>query len=171
MPMTVMTPNTTEPELPRLHLSVQYAVPYPPASRPQVRRWVAAALDVVAQHAELTMPGVTLCIRFCDADESQQLNLEYRGRDKATNVLTFAYGIDPESQNLVADILICVPVLEAEAQAQHKNSKHHAAHLCVHGVLHALGYDHEHDDEAKEMECLEAKILQRFSIANPYATA
>lgn len=129
-----------------------------------------ACLQTVANHYELSYEQVTLTLRFCDKEESQELNNEYRQQNKPTNVLTFAYGVDPDSQSLSADILVCVPVLQDEAQAQNKPLLHHTAHLCVHGVLHALGFDHINEDEALEMESLEAEILARFKIPNPYTT-
>lgn len=154
--------------LPKLSLSVQYAVPFEVAPRAQVRRWVTACLQVLAQDYELSYNEVILTLRFCDSQESQTLNFEYRDQNKPTNVLTFAYGVAPDSQCLSADILVCVPVLYAEAEAQGKPVLHHTAHLCIHGVLHALGFDHIDEQEALEMEALEARILQRFKIANPY---
>lgn len=147
----------------KLSLSVQYpdarlkdAIP-----RPQLRRWVQAALLAPAE----------LAIRFVDADEGRTLNRDYRGKDYATNVLTFAYSEDEDSEVTQADIILCSDVLMREAKEQGKSLKAHTAHLVVHGVLHAQGYDHEDDEEAAEMEALEAEILARLGFANPYQPA
>ncbi|OGB20743.1 MAG: rRNA maturation RNase YbeY [Burkholderiales bacterium RIFCSPLOWO2_02_FULL_57_36] len=145
----------------KLSLSVQYAdarlkdaIP-----RSQVRRWAQSAL---LGPAELT-------IRFVDADEGRTLNRDYRGKDYATNVLTFAYTEDAESDLMQADIVLCTDVLQREA-AEHKiSTTAHAAHLVVHGVLHAQGYDHETDHEAAEMEQMEMDILAALGLPNPYA--
>jgi len=99
------------------------------------------------------------------------LNREYRAKDYATNVLTFAYNegedVDPEAPTQ-ADIILCTDVLEIEAQEQKKPLEQHAAHLIVHGVMHAQGYDHENDEEAAEMEALEIEILETLGMPNPY---
>lgn len=145
----------------KLSLSVQY----PDArlkeivSRADLRRWVQAALFAPAE----------MTIRFVDADEGRTLNREYRGKDYATNVLTFAYTEDEESEVTQADIILCTDVLQREADEQKKTVEAHTAHLVVHGVLHAQGYDHETDEEAAEMEGLEIEILASLGQANPYA--
>ncbi|VVE04590.1 rRNA maturation RNase YbeY [Pandoraea aquatica] len=128
-------------------------------TRTAVRRWVQAAL---LADAELTL-------RFVDADEGQTLNRGYRGKDYATNVLTFAYAQD-ESDPVTGDIVLCCPVVEREANEQGIALEAHYAHLIVHGVLHAQGYDHEEDDEAQEMEGLETEILAGLGYADPYAS-
>ncbi|AKU23938.1 rRNA maturation RNase YbeY [Massilia sp. NR 4-1] len=150
----------------KLSLSVQYADPRLQESitRPKIRRWVQAALFAPAE----------LAIRFVDAEEGQQLNREYRGKDYATNVLTFAYndGEDiADDEPTRADIILCTDVLQREAAEQKKSVEEHIAHLIVHGVLHAQGYDHEDDEEAAEMEGLETEILAGLGIADPYAEA
>lgn len=149
----------------KLSLSVQYPDPRLQASitRPKIRRWVQSALFAPAE----------LTIRFVDAGEGQALNRQYRGKDYATNVLTFAYNegeqIDDEAPTQ-ADIILCTDVLEREAAEQNKTVEEHAAHLIVHGVLHAQGYDHEDDDEAAEMEGIETEILVGLGMADPYAS-
>jgi len=145
----------------KLTLSVQYADPRLKESVPrtQIRRWIAAALFAPAE----------LTIRFVDAAEGQTLNRDYRGKDYATNVLTFAYTEDEDSEVTQADIIICTDVLEKEAAEQHKPVLEHAAHLIVHGVLHAQGYDHEEETEAEEMEGIETDILVQLGFADPYA--
>jgi probable rRNA maturation factor len=138
----------------KLTLSVQYADPrlVDTLPRPEIRRWVKAAQFAPAE----------LVIRFVDDNEGRILNRDYRGKDYATNVLTFAYDdAEPamDSDIVRADIVLCVDVLLREAQQQAISVVQHAAHLIVHGVLHAQGYDHEADDEAAEMESLEDEIL------------
>jgi len=148
----------------KLTLSVQYPDPrlQDTITRPVLRKWVKAALFAPAE----------LTIRFVDAAEGQQLNREYRGKDYATNVLTFAYneGEDiAEEEPTRADIILCTDVLQREAAEQGKTVEEHTAHLIVHGVLHAQGYDHEDDEEADEMESIETEILGTLGYADPYA--
>ena len=145
---------------PKLSLSVQYAdtrlqeiLP-----RPLLRKTVQAALYFPAE----------LTLRFVDAEEGRVLNRDYRGKDYATNVLTFAYTEEEDAEVTQADIILCADVLETEAQEQKKSVVDHARHLIVHGVLHAQGYDHETDEEAEEMEGLEIQILAALGLANPY---
>ncbi len=144
----------------KLSLSVQFPDPRlkPLLSRSQIRRWVQAALFA---DAELT-------IRFVDAEEGRALNLAYRAKDSATNVLTFAYTEDEDADVTQADIILCTDVLQREATEQGKTIADHAAHLLIHGVLHAQGYDHEDDAEAEEMEGIEVELLTSFGMANPY---
>lgn len=145
----------------KLTLSVQYADPRlkDSVTRTDIRRWIKAALFAPAE----------LSIRFVDAEEGRALNRDYRNKDYATNVLTFAYTEDEGSDLTQADIVLCTDVLLREASEQHLSIQAHAAHLVVHGVLHAQGYDHETDEEAEEMERLEIDILSGLGIANPYA--
>jgi probable rRNA maturation factor len=127
-----------------------------------VERWVRATL---LGPAELT-------IRFVDSVEGQTLNRDYRGKDYATNVLTFAYNEGEElldDEPTQADIILCTDVLQREASEQNKTVEEHAAHLVVHGVLHAQGYDHEHDEEAEEMEQFERDIMEVLGYPDPYA--
>jgi probable rRNA maturation factor len=127
-----------------------------------VERWVRATL---LGPAELT-------IRFVDSAEGQTLNRDYRGKDYATNVLTFAYNEGEElgeDEPTQADIILCTDVLQSEAAEQKKTVEEHAAHLVVHGVLHAQGYDHEHDEEAEEMEQFERDIMEVLGYPDPYA--
>jgi probable rRNA maturation factor len=150
----------------KLALAVQYPDARLEASitRQKVRRWVQAAL---LGPAELT-------IRFVDADEGRALNRDYRDKDYATNVLTFAYNEGEElaaGEPTRADIILCTDVLEREAGEQKKTVEEHTAHLVVHGVLHAQGYDHENDEEAAEMEQFERDILEALGYPDPYADA
>jgi probable rRNA maturation factor len=147
-----------------LSLSVQYPDPRlkPLITRAKLKRWIQAALFAPAE----------LTIRFVDAEEGRTLNRDYRGKDYATNVLTFAYS---EGEDLAddaptqADIILCTDVLEREAAEQNKTVEEHTAHLIVHGVLHAQGYDHEDDEEATEMESLETELLATLGFGDPYA--
>jgi len=148
----------------KLTLSVQYpdARLQESITRQNVRRWIQAALLAPAE----------LTIRFVDAEEGRALNRDYRGKDYATNVLTFAYNEGEETADdapTQADIILCTDVLETEAAAQNKTVEEHTAHLIVHGVLHAQGYDHEDDEEASEMEQLEREILAALGYPDPYA--
>ncbi|WP_374518253.1 rRNA maturation RNase YbeY [Undibacterium squillarum] len=145
---------------PKLNLSVQYADTrlQDQLPRPLIRKTVQAALLFPAE----------ITLRIVDAEEGQQLNRDYRGKDYATNVLTFAYTEDEEAEVTQADIILCTDVLLREAAEQNKTVIAHAQHLIVHGVLHAQGYDHLDDDEADEMEALEAEMLATLGIANPY---
>lgn len=148
----------------KLDLEVQYADTRleQEISEAMLQRWVEAALLGPAE----------LSIRFVDAEEGQSLNRQYRGKDYATNVLTFAYnegeelGEDDPTQ---ADIVLCTDVLVREAEEQKKTVEEHAAHLVVHGVLHAQGYDHEHDEEAEEMEQFERDIMEVLGYPDPYS--
>lgn len=151
------------PKAPKLKLSVQFAAPAHPVhrdllSRPALKRWVTAALFA---DAELTL-------RFVDADEGRTLNRSYRSKDYATNVLTFAYA-ESEDDPVSGDIILCCPVVEREASEQKKPLEAHYAHLIVHGVLHAQGYDHEDEDEAAEMEGIETDILAALGYPDPYS--
>jgi len=151
-----------------LSLSVQYAAAAPELPRWVLRRWVQRALQGAAQDAHCPpLRSAALVIRLVDAAEGRQLNHDFRGKPYATNVLTFAYGVD-EDGGLSADIVLCLPVLHREAQEQGKTVAQHAAHLAVHGVLHALGYDHQDDGEAARMQALESRVLGAMGIADPY---
>ncbi len=144
----------------KLSLTVQYADASLQAelTRPLLRRWVRTALLAPAE----------LTLRFVDAEEGRNLNREYRGKDYATNVLTFAYPGESDEEPTRADIVFCSEVLRREAAEQQKSLAAHAAHLVIHGVLHAQGYDHEDDAEATEMEALEIEFLATLGLANPY---
>ena len=142
--------------MPKLAATIQYvseANNLPNAS--QFRKWAKAALRV---DTEVT-------IRIVDEAEGKALNSTYRGKDYATNVLTFPL---TETPHLMGDIVVCAPVVVAEAAAQNKSLEAHFAHLTVHGVLHLHGYDHEIEAQAELMESLEITILQKLGYANPY---
>jgi probable rRNA maturation factor len=142
---------------PRLTLSVQYALAAAPLpSAATLRRWARAALERDA--------AVTL--RFVGTREGATLNGIYRGKDYATNVLTFVYD---EAASLAGDIVLCAPVLRREAKDQRKTFGDHCAHLVVHGMLHLQGYDHERPRAAQAMEARERSILAALGIGDPYA--
>ncbi|MFZ2300603.1 MAG: rRNA maturation RNase YbeY [Gallionella sp.] len=183
--------NKKTPELsprkflpPRLSLAVQYAsaarnLP----TRAQFRRWVKIAL----KH------DVAMTLRIVDEAEGRELNRKYRSRDYATNVLTFVYddeqtppspplsGEEPYSppdkggwgvafQPLHGDVVICAPVVEREAAAQHKDLFAHYAHLAIHAALHLQGYEHENDIDAAGMEALETELMLKLRYPDPYQT-
>ena len=127
------------------------------------QQWVDTALtSVTEQEFELT-------IRLVNSTESQQLNKQYRQKDKPTNVLSFPFEV-PEGieLNLLGDLIICAQVVEQESKDQNKVLFDHWAHMVIHGCLHLLGYDHINDTDANEMETLEVNILAKLSITNPY---
>jgi len=137
-------------------------------SNTDFKTWINSAL-AVAKYAK----PCEVAIRLVDEQESHALNLQYRGKDKATNVLSFPSDLpeavlDSLPREPLGDIIICVPVLLAEAQQQSKTAEAHWAHLTIHGILHLLGFDHIDDDEAEEMEALEVEALQNLAYANPY---
>ena len=127
-------------------------------ARHRVARWVRAALE---------LPG-EISVRIVDEDEGRRLNREFRGKDYATNVLTFDYEHEPV---VTADLVLCAPVVEREAQAAGLTLEAHYAHLLVHGTLHAQGYDHETEEEARAMEGRESELLPRLGFADPWGRA
>ena len=148
---------------PKLTLTLQFpaAKAYPSHKallpRATVASWIKAALFA---DGELT-------VRFVDADEGRTLNRTYRGKDYATNVLTFAYA-ESQDDPVAGDLILCCPVVEKEAAEQRKPLAAHYAHLIVHGTLHAQGYDHEAEDEAQEMEAIETEIMDTLGFPAPY---
>lgn len=129
-----------------------------PLSEPRMRRMIAASLPAECESADIHL-------LVAASPQAQTLNHDYRGKDYATNILTFAYQGPPHVR---ADLMICRPVAAREAKAEGKPLDHHLAHLLIHGVLHACGLDHEEDRQAQAMESLEIAILKRFRIPNPY---
>jgi probable rRNA maturation factor len=171
-----------------LSLTIQFAsIAKTLPARAQVRRWALAADRAAAGEAT---------IRYVDEKEGRVLNRDFRGKDYATNVLTFVHELRPSPiaegvgsnkkklqshhplpnplprgeriSYFYADIVVCAPVIFREAREQNKSVHEHHAHMVVHGMLHAQGFDHENDADATLMESLEVKILHRFRIKNPY---
>ena len=160
MPTRRGTKSGAEPaaaRAPALALSLQFAdaAHRPLLPRQRVARWLRAALAGPAE----------LAVRIVGAEEGRALNREFRGKDYATNVLTFDYQRTP---TVVADIVLCAPVVEREAAEQGIALDAHYAHLLVHGALHAVGFDHEDDAEAAGMEARESELLLALGFANPY---
>ena len=154
----------------RLDVAVAYAIPRTgiPAAI-SFRRWATAALAGRIREADLA-------IRIVDESEGRALNRPYRGKDYATNVLSFPAELPeglPEDFHmpLLGDLVICAPVVAREAREQGKSPAAHYAHLTVHGTLHLLGWDHDDDREAEAMEQLEREILDALGIADPYLDA
>lgn len=143
---------------PALSLSLQFADKRHREHLPRhkVARWIRAALESDAE----------IAVRLVDADEGQALNRDYRQKNYATNVLTFDYATEPV---VMADLIICAPVIEHEAQEQGKTLQSHYAHMLVHGALHAQGWDHEDPEEAEAMEAREREILAQLGFDDPYA--
>lgn len=156
--------SATTPATATVH--VGYALPRAglPAAA-SFRAWVVAALAGARRRA-----AAELSIRLVDEDEGRALNRDYRGRDYATNVLSFPVELPPGVRSpLIGDIVLCAPVVAREAGAQGKAVRDHYAHLTVHGVLHLLGHDHDCDATAARMEALEVRVLAGLGIADPYA--
>ena len=146
-----------------LHVDIQSACTEPVPEEDDIRRWIrAAARDRAPENAEIS-------VRLVGEAEMSSLNETYRGKTGVTNVLSFPSDLPEELElPLLGDIVICAPVVLAEAASQGKTPTAHWAHLTVHGTLHLLGYDHENDEEAAEMEALESRILNNLDFACPY---
>ncbi len=146
---------------PALSLSLQFARDDLPRAhrlllpRHRVARWICAALDAPAD----------ITVRIVGSEEARALNRDFRGKDHATNVLTFDYSHAP---TVHADLVLCADVVEAEARAQSRSLEAHYAHLLIHGTLHAQGHDHERDDEAERMEARESELMQLLGFVDPY---
>jgi probable rRNA maturation factor len=148
----------------RLRLALAGGGPGELPVRATLRRWVGLALEAAGGRAAPRRADLSLA--FVDARAGRRLNREFRGRDYATNVLTFAYAPAPR---LSADIVLCLPVVRREAREQGKTLRQHLAHLVIHGVLHARGFDHERLRDARRMQALEVQLLARLRIPDPYA--
>ena len=146
-----------------LELDVSYAArqPWVPSPR-QLSRWAAAALTPARK------PWV-LSVRIVGLARSRSLNARYRHKNKPTNVLSFSgAGSVPDGRHFLGELVICAPVVAREAVAQAKSLESHWAHMTVHGVLHLLGFDHEHEPEAAKMASKEIQILDRLGFSDPY---
>lgn len=141
---------------PALSLAVQYASTVQDLpTRPQFRRWFRAALQ----------RNVRVTLRIVDETEGRELNKNFRGKDYATNVLTFVYD---DTEPLSGDVIICAPVVGKEAVEQRKELMAHYAHMTIHAALHLQGYDHEQEDDAAEMEALETRLMLKLRYPDPY---
>ena len=130
------------------------------------QNWLSAAIQTPNK-------ALSIVIRFVDKKESADLNLTYRQKKSATNVLSFPFEMPDipelhEERRHLGDLVLCEPVVITEAEQQNKSIKQHFAHLIVHGTLHLQGYDHINDDDAQEMESLEISILESLGFDNPY---
>lgn len=135
-------------------------------ARTSFQRWAEAALRSTGRRGRLL-----LSLRVVDDAEGRQLNRDYRGRDYATNVLSFPADARIDGARLLGDLALCAPVVAREADEQGKPAIAHWAHLTVHGVLHLLGHDHQDAAQAAAMEALEVRILAGLGYANPYEGA
>jgi len=147
----------------KLALTVQYAseAQHMP-TRAQLRRWIKVALQ----------QDVQMTLRIVDEAEGRELNKQYRGKDYATNVLTFVYDdadqLTGNADLICGDVVICAPVVAKEAAEQHKDLPAHYAHLAIHAALHLQGYDHENDTDAAEMEAMETTLMVKLRYSDPY---
>jgi len=147
-----------------LTVDIQCASAEPVPDEDDLRSWITAAL--ASQQAR---GDTEITVRLVDTPEMAKLNKTYRGKDGPTNVLSFPADLPPELDlPLLGDIVICAPVVAAEARAQHKSLEAHWAHMAVHGTLHLLGYDHLEENEAITMETLETAILADLHYPCPY---
>lgn len=151
------------PTTPLHDIDVQYALSAPGLpSEDEIRGWALAALAAHDRAAELT-------VRIVDEAEITALNRRYRGKDGPTNVLSFPYeGFADVAGGLLGDVVICAPVVLAEAAQQGRPAAAHWAHLVIHGVLHLLGYDHQHAPDAERMEGRESELLAGLGFPNPW---
>lgn len=155
----------------KINLSLQQD--FQMAELPLKRGQIKKQLETVLRHVGFEV-DCEIGIACVDIAESHELNLQYREKDKPTNVLSFPSDIPEEMLNLLdaeplGDLVICIPVVLQEATEQQKTPNQHFTHLLVHGVLHLLGYDHEtNETDAEEMEALEIAILKKLRVANPY---
>lgn len=128
----------------------------------ELRRWAYAALAGRVERGELV-------VRIVGEAESAELNHDYRGKSGPTNVLSFPFEPPPGIPSpVLGDLIICAPVVRKEAREQGKSARAHWAHMVIHGCLHLLGYDHQHDEEAEQMEALEVAVLEQLGIGDPY---
>jgi probable rRNA maturation factor len=131
----------------------------------QLKLWVESAL----QDSNTKYEEQEITIRIVDEEESHTLNMQYRSKEKPTNVLSFPFEAPAQIDlNLLGDLVICAPIVSKEAQEQSKTEISHWAHMVVHGTLHLQGYDHIENDEAEAMEALEIEVLKTLGFPNPY---
>lgn len=143
-------------------LAAEYKAYLP--SESDIVTWVQTTLQHIAYHKD-----IEINVRVVSLQESQNLNNTYRGKNKATNVLSFESDLpDFVPSNFRGDLAICANIVQAEALEQNKAIAHHWTHMCIHGVLHLLGYDHIDEQDADEMEALEKAVLAKLGIDDPY---
>ncbi len=157
-------PSQPQPQPPRLELQIACASGGEIPGRDQVESWAAAALNKIRRR------GGEVTVRVVDRPEMTDLNRRYRGKTGPTNVLSFPFeaaaaGLPP--LDILGDVVICAPVVAAQAARQRKPPMEHWALLVIHGILHLCGFDHQRDAEAARMEALERAILADFGIAHP----
>ena len=154
-------------EKPTISIQCVSRLPHIPSER-QFKKWIAAALNSVSSAPmKPVVQSVELTLRIVNAAEGRNLNSAFRGKDYATNVLTFVYH-EKKSPMLIGDVVLCAPIVASEAREQGKALAAHYAHMTVHGVLHLAGFDHETNREAATMEAREAKVLAALGFQNPY---
>ena len=151
-------------------LFIELQNPYEYTSLPddkKIQNWAEAAYQQTKK--------CSITLRFVDYEEGCRLNQNYRNKADATNILSFVFdppvlpqGVILEEPLHLGDLVICLPIIEAEAKAQHKSLEQHCAHLIVHGILHLQGYDHIEEQQAQQMETLETHILEKLGYPNPY---
>ncbi len=162
----------------QIHLDYQIAIDSQDIpSADEISNWIATGLSAEYEKfgsaKKLPLP-IEITVRVVDTRESQELNANYRGKDKPTNVLSFPFENPPGLQQqlpILGDLVVCAEVIANEAREQGKMLKAHWAHMIVHGSLHLLGYDHINESEALQMESLEIAILNSMAIVNPYELA
>lgn len=136
----------------------------------QIQQWAWLAVSHAGKQEK---EDLQMTVRIVEEEEITQLNSEYRLKKKATNVLSFPFVSPPgmpeaEKVNLLGDLVICASVVQREADEQHKSAAAHWSHMIIHGTLHLLGYDHQDEQQAKEMEALEVALLTELGFGNPY---
>lgn len=154
----------------KLLVDIQTASSVPVPAKEDIRHWIGTALTTInALAGQTTREQVEISVRLVDDAEMAQLNTTYRGKKGSTNVLSFPADLPAElNLPLLGDIVICAPVVAAEAAQQGKSASAHWAHMTIHGTLHLLGYDHIEEDDAATMEALESAILGQLNYSCPY---
>ena len=146
-----------------LILDIQNEYEFEVPSKEELENWIRTTFN----HSDQIIKA-DICVRIVDESECSHLNETYRKKKGPTNVLTFPYGNHNDEHKLQGDIVVCAPVVAAEAAAHKKSTTAHWTHMIVHSILHLLGYDHTNDADAETMESLEIKILNSLNISNPY---
>jgi probable rRNA maturation factor len=156
---------------PRLSIDILVEAGTWPARRP-LRKLVETAVKATLAEVAAQGEAAELSVLFSDDEHIQQLNNEWRGKDKPTNVLSFPafpVAVGDRLPPMLGDIVLAAETVAREAELENKPLEHHLTHLVVHGTLHLLGHDHEEESEAEEMEAIERRVLARLAIPDPYA--